>query len=374
MTVSEVLSPAERLARLRLARTLRVGPVTFRALLERFATAEDALTALPGLARRGGAGKPPAICTPARAAAEIEAGTALGAHLLVLGDRDYPAPLAAIDDAPPVLHALGDTALLERTAIAVVGARNASANGRAVAERMAEGLSAAGYVVVSGLARGVDGAAHGAALEGGTIAVMAGGVDVVFPPEHKELHAAIGERGLLLSEMPPGLRPQGRHFPRRNRIISGLARGVVVIEAALRSGSLITARQALQQGREVFAVPGAPLDPRGRGGNLLIRDGAGLVERAEDVIALLQAAGSLPLHPPVVRETIVETEPYQSTQSTQEDADLDGLLSTAPCDIDELIRRSRLTASQVLTILLELELAGRLTRYPGNRVALAGER
>ena len=278
------LTDPERADRLRLARTFSIGPVTFRRLLDRFHSAAEALRALPDLARQSGA---EALRPPSRAQAEDEIATLarLGGQFLALGERGYPEPLAAIEDAPPLLALRGDPALLTRSSIAVVGARNASAGGRRLAEELSRDLGVAGLVVVSGLARGIDAAAHQGALASGTVAVFAGGLDQVYPPEHDDLAQAIlAHGGALLSEMPLGTEPQARHFPRRNRLVSGLSRGVLVIEAALKSGSLTTARFALEQGREVMAVPGSPLDPRCRGTNQLLREGAGLVETAADAL------------------------------------------------------------------------------------------
>ncbi|HJQ56040.1 MAG TPA: DNA-processing protein DprA [Vineibacter sp.] len=282
----------ERLARARLARTARVGPVTFHEMLGHFGSAEAALQALPSLARRAGfsaAPVPPSADVLRREAAAL---ARLGGRFLVRGDAAYPALLAQIPDAPPLLAAIGDLGLLAQPALAVVGARNASTNGRRLGASLAGELGAAGVVVVSGLARGIDTAAHRAALATGTIAVLAGGVDVIYPPENDELYRAIAAGGLILSEAPLGAVPQARHFPRRNRIVSGLSLGVLVVEAALQSGSLITARQAADQGREVFAVPGSPLDPRCRGTNRLIRAGAVLVDSASDILALLPVMGT----------------------------------------------------------------------------------
>lgn len=365
------LNDRERLARLRLIRSENVGPVTFRQLIARFGSAAAALDALPELARQGGRSRPVAVCPEARAEAELRRIRKLGARTLFWGTSEYPAGLAAIEDAPPVLHALGHATLLNRPLIAMVGARNASTVGRRMAATLARELGEAGYVVVSGLARGIDGVAHAAALEHGTIAVLAGGIDVVYPPEHQTLHDEIAARGLLVSEMPPGLEPQARHFPRRNRIISGLARGVVVVEASLKSGSLITAQFALEQGREVFAVPGSPLDPRARGGNKLIRDGAVLTESAADILEALNAMdsrrikeheGAAPaITPPV---TLDEAEVARARETIL------ALLSPSPTSLDSLIRHSDLSAAAVQGALLTLELAGRVERHPGNRVAL----
>ena len=267
-------SNRERFDRLRLYRSENVGPITFRRLLAHFGSAGAAITALPALSRRGGRGKPIKVCPADAAEAEIAALKEAGGRYLIWGDAEYPAALANIEDAPPVLGLIGHAHLLERRAVAIVGARNASANGRRFARTIAAELGEAGFAIASGLARGIDAAAHEGALEAGTVAVVAGGVNVVYPKENGALHEAIAERGAILAEQPPGTRPQGRHFPYRNRIISGLARGTLVVEAAMRSGSLITARYALEQGREVFAVPGSPLDPRCRGTNDLIRQGA----------------------------------------------------------------------------------------------------
>ena len=281
------LAGPEKLAWLRLIRSENVGTITFHRLVERFGSAGAALEALPELARRGGGARKIKVCPKAAAEREMEALDSLGARLIARGEAGYPALLAHIDDAPPLLGVIGHAHLLERTAIAVVGARNASLNGRRFARRLAGDLGSGGLLVVSGLARGIDSSAHEGALETGTAAVLAGGIDVVYPEEAAGLYADIRERGVLMSEMPPGTRPQARHFPRRNRLISGLSRGVVVVEASPRSGSLITARLALEQGREVFAVPGSPLDPRARGTNDLIRQGATLTESADDVFAVL---------------------------------------------------------------------------------------
>ncbi|MBM3490442.1 MAG: DNA-protecting protein DprA [Alphaproteobacteria bacterium] len=360
------LPAEERLAWLRLYRTEHVGPVAFRQLLARLGSASAALAAVPDLARRGGRLTPPRIPGRAEAEAELAAAQRMGARLLTLADPGFSAALAAVSDAPPLLYARGEAALLTRPAVAVVGARNASASGQRFAENLARELGAAGLAVVSGLARGIDAAAHGGALAGGTIAVLAGGVDVVFPPENQKLYQKIVEQGLVLSEMPPGTRPLGQHFPRRNRVISGLSLGVVVVEAALRSGSLITARLALEQGREVFAVPGSPLDPRARGSNDLLRQGAVLTEEAEDVLAVLRPLLSRPLGDPAGDAT---PPPFVDPPADAHALVLE-LLSPTPVSQDEIVRRSKLTAGMVVAILLDLELAGRLDRHPGNRVSL----
>ena len=289
------LTDAERIDWLRLIRSENVGPITFFALLQRFGSAAAALEALPGLSRQGGRRK--AVATPSRAAAsrEIEATEAAGARLVVLGEADYPPPLAEIADPPPLLAVKGAAHLLSRPTLAVVGARNASANGVRFTTKLAAELGARGLVIASGLARGVDTAAHRGALQTGTVAVLAGGIDVIYPPENEGLYGEIAELGVVIAESATGTEPQARHFPRRNRLISGVSLGALVVEAAPRSGSLITARMALEQGREVFAVPGSPLDPRARGDNHLIRQGATLTENADDVMEVLEGIVRQPL-------------------------------------------------------------------------------
>ncbi|MDH3790533.1 MAG: DNA-processing protein DprA, partial [Rhodospirillales bacterium] len=276
--------------------------------------------------------------------------------------------LAALEHAPPVVSVLGRTEMLQQRAVAVVGARNASANGRRLARDIAQGLGQAGFLVASGLARGIDTAAHRGALETGTAAVVAGGLDVIYPPENEALHGEIAERGVLLSEMPPGTVPQARHFPRRNRLISGMSLGVLVVEAAPRSGSLITARLALDQGREVFAVPGSPLDPRARGCNDLLRQGAGLVESADDVVQALDGMIKPLEAAPKPSEFLAEMAPAASeTEVSSGRRSIEELLSPAPVAVDELVRQCHLSPAVVNTVLLELELAGRAERHPGNR-------
>jgi DNA processing protein len=367
------LNPSEQLDWLRLIRSENVGPVTFYQLLARYGSAAAALDALPDLARRAGRQRPLTICGKPAAERELAALARAGARLVAWGEPDYPALLAAVDDAPPLLSLRGDATLLRRPAIAVVGARNASANGRRFARDMALQLGARGLAVVSGLARGIDAAAHQGALPTGTIAVLAGGVDIVYPEENRELHELIAERGALLAEMPVGTEPQARHFPRRNRIISGATLGVLVVEAALRSGSLITARFALEQGREVFAVPGSPLDPRCRGPNDLIRRGAILTETADDVIAEIEAQLTPGLtrggSPPPPLDPATPTGPAELAHAM---ARVLEHLSPAPVPVDALIRECGLPAAVVNSVLLDLELAGRLERQAGHRVALSG--
>jgi DNA processing protein len=311
------LSDPERADRLRLARTFSIGPVTFRRLLDRFHSAAEALRALPDLARASGA---EILRPPSRAQAEDEIATLarFGGLFLTLGEAGYPEPLAAIEDAPPLLALRGDAALLLRPSIGVVGARNASVGGRKLAEELSRDLGVAGLVVASGLARGIDAAAHQGALATGTVAVFAGGLDQVYPPEHDSLAQAILDQGgALISEMPLGTEPQARHFPRRNRLVSGLSHGVLVIEAALKSGSLTTARFALEQGREVMAVPGSPLDPRCRGTNQLLREGAGLVETAADALLHLGLDPELALKPHSICAAPAITRPGPSAEPSR---------------------------------------------------------
>lgn len=356
----------DQLARLRLIRSDGIGPVTYAQLLARFGSAQAALDAIPDLARRGG-GRPPRIAARAEAERELARVQALGARHLFLGQGLYPPLLAAIETAPPALIVKGDLALLDRPAVAMVGARNASAAACRFARTLAQGLGEAGLVVVSGLARGIDTAAHDGALSTGTIAVIAGGTDVAYPPENEARQHTIAERGLLVAEQPPGVEPRARHFPYRNRIIAALAQGTVVVEAAPKSGSLITARYAAEFGRDVMAVPGSPLDPRAQGCNGLIRQGAILIQNVEDVLETLRPFASARVAQPAA--------PFDPAPGDAAEAErrlvLD-LLSPTPVPADELIRQSALPAATVHTVLLELELAGRLDRHAGGRVALAG--
>lgn len=360
----------ERLAWLRLARTENVGPTTFANLLARFGNAEAALDAVPRLARRGG--KALQLFGAAEAAHELEALDRFGARMITCREAKFPPGLAALDPPPPIIFMMGHAALLQRDAVAIVGARNASALGLKLAKLISTYLGAAGLGVASGLARGIDSAAHEGALATGTIAVLAGGLDVVYPPENQALYDTIAKQGAIISEMALGMAPQARHFPRRNRLISGLSRGVVVIEAAEKSGSLITANYALEQGREVFAVPGSPLDPRARGANRLIRDGATLTESAEDVLNVLRPilghAFQEPAHgvtasPMTADPAAIEVEADRIRAAVEEK------LGAAPVEVDELVRQCGAPPAAVLTVLLELELAGRIERQPGNRVA-----
>lgn len=369
--MTAVLSPAERLAWLRLTRSENVGPVTFHQLVARFGSATAALEALPEIARRGGRARPLTIFPVSEAEREMEAAERLGARLVARGEPDYPPALAAIEDAPPLLTMKGRIELATRRGMAIVGARNASANGRRFARDIAAGLGEAGLIVISGLARGIDAAAHQGALSTGTIAVLAGGIDTIYPEENRDLQDAIAEHGLLVAEMPVGTMPQARHFPRRNRIISGVALGVLVVEAAERSGSLITARFALEQGREVFAVPGSPLDPRAKGTNRLLRDGATLVESADDIVRELAPQLGVPLseRKSATFSPALAAEIGPKDLAAAREIVL-GLLSPTPLPVDELLRQCQMSPAVVLTIVLELELAGRVARQPGNALTL----
>lgn len=357
----------DQIARLRLVRSDNVGPVTYFQLLARFGSAQAALDAIPDLAARGG-GRAPKLAPRDRIEAEIEAVRRLGGRYLFLGQGLYPPLLAELETAPPALIVKGHLSLLDKPALAMVGARNASAAACRFARSLAQGIGAAGAAVVSGLARGIDTAAHDGALESGTIAVIAGGIDIFYPPENEERQRAIAERGLLIAEQPPGVEPRARHFPYRNRIIAGLAQGTVVVEAAPRSGSLITARYAAEFGREVMAVPGSPLDPRAQGCNQLIRDGATLIQSAADVMEALR-----PFHlAPVAQKGMDFTaSPLAAEAGERERRSVLDLLGPTAVPVDELIRQSGFAPAVVHTILLELELGGRLERHAGGKVSLA---
>ena len=349
--------------RLRLVRSPGIGPVTYRQLIRRFGTAQAALDAVPDLARRGG-GKAPRLFAQSDAEREIAAVEKLGARYLALGQGLYPRLLAELEDAPPLLIVKGDLKLLDRRSVAIVGARNASAAACRFARGLAHDLGQDGLVVVSGLARGVDSAAHDGALDTGTIGVIAGGIDIFYPPENEQRQRAMSERGLVVAEMPPGTEPRARHFPYRNRIIAGISAGTVVVEAAPRSGSLITARLAAEAGREVMAVPGSPLDPRAQGCNQLIRDGATLVQNARDVVDELGPADA------IVRSgsTAYRAEPEPANDDAL--GRIEDLLGPSPVPVDEIIRLSGASSGAVQMALLELDLAGRLDRHAGGKVSL----
>lgn len=362
------ISDHERFARLQLFRSRGVGPLTYRQLIEKTGSGEEAVRALPDLARK--AGRSTVVLADASSVSgEMRAGERLSARLLTLGEPGYPAALAAIADAPPALWLIGDAALLERTSISIVGARNASAAGRAFARTLAQDLGAAGNVVVSGMARGIDAAAHEAALDTGTVAVLAGGPDSVYPPEHARLYAAIRERGLIVSEQPIGMTARARDFPKRNRIVSGLSLGVVVVEAAERSGTLITARLASEQGRDVFAVPGSPMDPRCKGTNGLLRKGAIMTESAEDILSELDMRwkpGALEEPPP--GDWSDDADPSLAQELREE---IIGLLSFVPVHRDTLIAETGAPSSAVAMALLDLVLEGAVLEEIGGRYALA---
>ncbi|WP_282077899.1 DNA-processing protein DprA [Epibacterium ulvae] len=352
---------------LRLLRSRRVGPVTFHRLLAEYGTAQNALAALPELARTAGV-KRYEICPEGAVEKELQAAKAAKARLLCAGSPDYPEILSDLHDAPPLLWAIGDVSLLHQPSVALVGARNASSLGLRMARALARDLGESGFITTSGLARGIDAAAHEAALNAGTIAVVAGGVDVIYPSEHADLTKRIAEKGLILSEQPMGLAPQARHFPKRNRIIAGLARALIVVEAAARSGSLITARDTLDLGREVLAVPGHPFDARAAGCNMLIRDGATLVRNGADVLAALPPSAPKPPNPQPRLEDLPPPPPEQRNlrETHALHQHILARLGPAPTAEDQLIRDISVPARDIAPILTELELNGEIDRSPGG--------
>ena len=368
------LGEAEQLACLRLIRSENVGPVAFRELINTYGGAGKALAALPGLVKRSGRGKAFRICPKEDAEAELEAARRCGAEPIFTIEPNYPAPLAAVDAPPPMLYVKGRAELLNVPAIAIVGSRESSAAGIKLASAFARAFAEAGYAVISGLARGIDGAAHKASIDRGTIAVLAGGLDNYYPPEHRELQERIATEGCLVSEQRPGFTPRGQDFPRRNRIISGISRAVLIVEAASRSGTLVTARYANEQGREVFAVPGHPLDPRAEGTNRLIKQGATLVTEAADVLTALEPITGLreaPAYDPRVYEA-----PPPSPPPDVGNGDLEAVLCVlgpAPADIDAVVAATGLPVRLVQVAIMELELAGRLTRPGPGLIALRVE-
>ncbi len=361
------LTDSERIDRLRLIRSDNVGPRTFASLLRHFGSARAALGRLPDLARRGGASAAGRICSEDEARAELAAGRRIGVSLVTPGEAGYPPRLATLDDAPPLLGIRGAPEIMMRPMIAIVGSRNASGAGLKFAGQLARDLGDAGFIVISGLARGIDQAAHRATVASGTIAVLAGGHDRLYPPEHEDLLAALLEQGGSISEMPLGHVPRARDFPRRNRLISGASLGVVVVEAAHRSGSLITARMAAEQGREVFAVPGSPLDPRAAGTNDLIKQGATLTTEASDVI---NAVAPIMERPATLAARERDGEPLDFEAGDRERKRIVDLLGPSPISLDDLIRMSDASPAIVRSVLLELELAGRLERHGGGLVSL----
>lgn len=352
--------------RLRLIRSPNIGPVSYRQLIARFGNAKAALDALPDLVLRGG-GKSPVVANPRLVEREMASVAACGARYLFLDDADYPELLTYIDNAPPVLTLRGNLAMLARSSIAMVGARNASAGACRFARQLAYELGQSDFTVISGLARGIDTAAHAGSLECGTVAVIAGGIDVVYPPENRDLQDAIAERGLLIAEQPPGTEPRARHFPYRNRIIAGLAMGTVVVEAAPKSGSLITARLAAEAGREVMAVPGSPLDPRSHGCNQLIREGATLVQNAGEIAELVRPL-DFRMKPTAAKPQVAAPTDEGGSADRQTVIDLMGMTYVT---VDELVRQSGSSQSVVQMVLLEIELAGKLERGAGGKVRLA---
>ncbi|MFT8243939.1 DNA-processing protein DprA [Roseomonas sp. BN140053] len=366
------MTEAELLARLRLARTDGIGPLTFRRLLDRYGSGAAAVAALPGWSAQRNT--PFRLPEAGEIAREHDAVRRMGGRFLLWGEPDYPPLLALLEDAPVVLAVLGDPAVLSARQVAVVGARNASAGGRRIAEELAQGLAAAGLTVTSGLARGIDAAAHAGALRAGqTVAALPGGLDVAYPPENARLQDAIAERGALVAEAPLGTAPLARHFPRRNRVVAGLSLGVAVVEAALRSGTLITARLAIEAGREVYAVPGSPLDPRCQGSNDLLRQGAHLCERAADVLETLpDSPHPVPLFRP--RPEPARAAPAVPHPSAERDCGGDEtsqlleLIGHSPVQVDEVLRRCHLSPATAQAMLLDLELSGRVEMLPGNRI------
>ncbi|MBS0249555.1 MAG: DNA-protecting protein DprA [Proteobacteria bacterium] len=371
------LTDEERIACLRLIRSENVGPVTFRDLINYYGGAAKALEILPTLSRRGGSGRPIRICPKADAERELATAARIGATPFFTVERGYPEVLADVEAPPPILYVKGDLNLLKRPAIAIVGSRQCSAAGVQLTRLFAAQLAEAGFVIVSGLARGIDKAAHEASLASGTVAVVAGGIDWVYPPEHADLQARIGSEGCLVSERPPGLKPRDKDFPRRNRVIAGLVYGVVIIEAAARSGTLVTARYANELGREVFAVPGHPLDPRAEGTNRLIKQGAALVTEVSDIIDVLQPilglterrfdfAGREPQ--PVAQPSMPAAAPEMASEDV-----LNAVLTAlgpAPVATDAIARQTGLHVQAVQVALLELDLAGRIERQGQSLVAL----
>lgn len=365
------LDAAQRLACLRLIRSDNVGPVTFRELINHYGGAEQALEVLPELARRGG--RTLRVCPREKAERELEAAHKIGASIVFTIEPGYPPLLAHVDAPPPAIYVKGDLALLDRPAIAVVGSRQASAAGITLAKRFAGDLGRRGLVTVSGLARGIDAAVHDASLPTGTIAVLAGGIDFVYPPENAQLQAAIGERGCLVTEMPPGFEPRAKDFPRRNRLVSGMSHGVVVVEAARRSGTLSTARMAGEQGREVFAIPGHPLDPRAEGTNYLLKNGATLVTNAEDVLESLASvlAGSAAMEMAALYDDVRPAPPRPPPLIANSDRERVLLaLGPNPVPLDDLVRATELPARELRVILMELDLAGRIERHGQALVSL----
>ncbi len=370
---TETLSFQEKRDWLRLIRSENVGPVTFFKLIAKFGSAREALHALPEISARGGLKRPIKLCKVETAERELEYAEQIGATLIAACESQFPALLKQIDGSPPVIYTKGQASLFDRPSVALVGSRNASAVGRNFSRTLASELGEAGYVTVSGLARGIDTSVHQASIRTGTIGVIAGGIDVFYPPENQSLQHEMSDVGLVVTEMPARTRPQARHFPRRNRIISGLCVATIVVEAATRSGSLITARLANEQGREVFAVPGSPMDPRAGGTNKLIQDGATIITSTQDVINALQQLGERHIEQSDLFGGVAEEDDFAMMD---DDVAVDihqqvtSLLSPTPTSIDDLVRETGASVQAVQSVLLELDLAGRLERHTGHRVSI----
>lgn len=369
MTTGPQLSDQERLNWLRLSQSENIGPITFQQLIARYGTATKALEALPELSLRGGLRRTLKIYTIEQAEQDFARAEKLSAKFVTKHDLGYPMPLAHIVSAPPMLCVSGNSELANLPAIGIVGARNASALGMKFTRQIARALTDAGYLVTSGLARGIDTAAHEASVETHTAAVIAGGIGNYYPPENEKLQRLIADRGLLLTEMVPGTAPKAEHFPRRNRIISGMSKAIIVVEAALRSGSLITARFAAEQGRDVFAVPGSPLDPRAEGTNKLIKDGASMLTTIDDLLSNLGQLSAPRQNFLLEPETSLTISPDDATEKDRHS--ILNLLSPTAIETDDIIRESGLRPDHALAILLELEIAGRAMRHAGGRVSLA---
>jgi len=368
------MNQKEKIAWLQLFRTENIGPITFYKLLERFGTAQNAIKALPNIASKGGRLSKIKLCDIAIVEKELEQIEKMGAKLIVRDEKTYPKLLAELEDAPPVITVLGNVDILSKKSLAVVGARNSSTVGRRIAEEYSRDISNAGFIITSGLARGIDTAAHKASLECGTVAVVAGGIDVIYPKENKELFEEIIKNGAVVAESPFGTEPIARHFPKRNRIISGLSMAVLVVEAALKSGSLITARMALEQNREIFAVPGSPFDPRATGTNKLIRDGANIANSAKDIIMDLKTLHHRPMcdSAPNKLEGCLSLSDMEEIKAPKENLydDILNELTYTPVNIDDIIRAVDSSTADVLTVILELELSGFIERQLGNKVNL----
>ncbi len=364
-----MISDGERLNWIRLARTHGIGPVSFFPLIRRFGSAGAALDALPELSNRSRRARPLQPPPPEEVEQELKAAHRYGARIVLSSEPDYPPLLRDLEPPPPVLTLLGDASLAARPTVAIVGARNASAAGRKIARDMVAELGRNGFSIVSGLALGIDGEAHAASLESGTVAVLGGAIDHVYPPQHKRLYAEIASSGLIVSESPFGYRAKAQDFPRRNRIITGMSMGVVVVEAAERSGSLISARVAGEQGREVMAVPGSPLDPRAAGTNSLLHQGATLVRHADDVLDILATLDRRSVSAPPPRP--FEYDPEAGVPSESELQRVTEALSPHPMPIDEIARASSLSAARCAAVLLELELSGEAQTLPGGLAAKA---